>query len=416
MGWVKIRAGSPTICILVPVGLLWLTLLVGDWWMRFHWFAWHRTLIRQENLVVTSPVRPMTVRECDEMRGGNLSGMIAIPGAAKAFEQSRPAFIEYYDEYGFPNKPPTTNTCFPVVLTGDSFMMVPDRMEDRIDAQLQAEAGLPVYNHSVKGRGAFEGLIRFLQSERFDCEPPQILIWGIVEMDISAGTYVGLLSRLAREVKPRHLFQNQMPVHTKFVWKALSPRTLRTSLPNSSATAQLSRKIWNMFRYYIFGQITPDVIVAEGQVAGRPVLFYRYALDAMRWPTSVRDVDRVVWVLQELQAFCREKDVELVVLLIPDKEQVYRNLIPFTYRSDVDTPIPASCLWAIESGLQTSGIPCVNLIGPFREKAKEDVLLYWLDDTHWNPEGIQIAAELLWETIAPMLSNSVMDAHDMRTP
>ena len=47
-------------------------------------------------------------------------------------------------------------------------------------------------------------------------------------------------------------------------------------------------------------------------------------------------------------------------------------------------------------------IPVVNLSAPFRSQAEKllasDDYIYWLDDTHWNREGIRTAAEIIAAT------------------
>ena len=386
---------SPWILI-VLTGVIWIIILTGDWSLRFSWFAWHRTLAVKPSEHISGSASSMATERRGSSKGGNLSHMVAIPAFQKRFEEPRPAFVAVTDEYGYPNKPPTDDTYYPLVVSGDSFMTVPDRMEDRISARLQELSCLSVYNHAIKGRGAFSGVVRFMRRDCFRQYPPDVLVWGIVETDISGQTYVGMVYWLERLASAGGVAGGGME------WTRLSSLHLSRSLPNTSALAQISRQIWNYVRYYVFRQINPDVIEATGLIAGKPTLFYRYDIEAMKWSPEVRNIPQVVWSIKHLDDLCRQRGIELIVLLIPDKEQVYREHIPARFSSP-ENPIPRSCLWELEKELNAEGISAVNLLGPFREKAKEDILLYWADDTHWNPEGIKLAADLLWAKIEPMI-------------
>ena len=46
-----------------------------------------------------------------------------------------------------------------------------------------------------------------------------------------------------------------------------------------------------------------------------------------------------------------------------------------------------------------AGVRVVNLLGPFRERAARGERLYFTDDTHWNSDGIDLAARVAWDEI-----------------
>ena len=384
----------------IVISCAWSVLMVFDYGMRFFWYKWHRSFIHTSVKVSSAPVTPMSVRQGQSTKGGNLSHMIGIDFVAERFEESRPAFVEYTDEFGYPNPPPVTNTWYPIVVTGDSFMVVPDNMEQRMDAQLKILSQTNVYNHSVKGRGPFYGMVYFLASEYFIKHPPRYLIYGLTESDISGNLYVSLLSRVHYHLN--ELSTETVSKNTSKIWKRYRVERLSESLTQSSALAQLSQKIWNRVRYFLFNTVTSDIIIADGQVEGREILFYSPNINAMKWSRDIRDIPKVTWVLSEIDEMCKDRDINLVIVLIPDKEQVYRKLIPETLQ--LNGPIPASCLWALENSLKVSGIHVVNLLDPFREKSRQGELLYWADDTHWNPKGIRLAAECIWSSISNQMS------------
>jgi hypothetical protein len=389
--------------LLLFLGVVYAVLLMADWGWRFSWYQWQKVLVYHPVVQGTAgPYVKNLHQEYDGFYGGNLAHMLNIPSLFENYALYREGGVEISDEFGYRNRPPVTNTEYEIVVTGDSFMDYGYPLTNMLAERLSSLSGLPVYNHSYKGRGPFQGAVKLFQNQYLLRQSPKILIFGMVEADIAGGFYVSLLSRIQQspirdEAESSHIN-----------WQALIPTRLSKSLPNTSIIAQVARKIWNALRYYVFGKITPDVIVADGKVGENGMLFYRYNIEAMKWPERIRNIPQVVWVLQEFEEICRERGMQLVVLLIPDKEQVYRDLIPERFNAP-DDPIPPSCLWELENGLKTSGIPCVNMLQPFRKKAAEGTLLYWPDDIHWNADAIGMAAERLWQEIEPMPVNTTDD-------
>jgi hypothetical protein len=274
-------------------------------------------------------------------------------------------------------------------------------MTNMFGARLSRKSGLPVYNYVEAGRGPIWAMQAFFETERFRGKYPEVLVWGLVEREIHSRMLAGSLIydlwvKEHPEEQERHI--GKVSVRLPSVLNHFKPRSLKRVLPNTSAIAQVSRRVWNLFRFYAFGLLNPQVIPAATSVNGQPVLFYGESLNAMRWGNASRDIDKVVWAIDYLADFCDRKGIALVVVLIPDKAQVYRDRLPQTVTAGRE-PVPESCLWALEAGLASNAVSVVNLLGPFRQKAEEDELLYWADDTHWNTQGIALAAELTWERI-----------------
>ena len=234
-----------------------------------------------------------------------------------------------------------------------------------------------------------------------------MLAWGIVEREIGGGVFAGLTYHL------EHLqaagTNEVAPVAGRgFIWSSLLPATLKHSLPDSSAIAQFAAKVWNRARFAVFGQLTPEVAVATRPIAGGPMLFYAPAVHALKWTPAQRRVFQVADVLGQLDQVCRERGMRLAIVLIPDKEQVYKNYLPASLNSD-ESPIPESCLVELEGDLRERGIPVVNLLPAFAERAARGELLYWRDDTHWNTEAIRLAAQEAAGIIGPVLSGTAVE-------
>jgi hypothetical protein len=122
---------------------------------------------------------------------------------------------------------------------------------------------------------------------------------------------------------------------------------------------------------------------------GEPILFYPDDVEASRRRRQV-DVSGFKKAYTELA----KHNLHLVVLLVPDKYTVYRPLL-----KDDESPEGPGPLYlnTVEKALREAGVPVINLVDVFRERARQDYdkhqYLYWRDDVHWNPRGVELAAE-----------------------
>jgi lysophospholipase L1-like esterase len=95
-------------------------------------------------------------------------------------------------------------------------------------------------------------------------------------------------------------------------------------------------------------------------------------------------------------------NAKLVVMLIPDEYQVYPTLLLEVAKQsgqrpeDYEVSLPQSQLIQL---FEENKIAYLDLLPVFRERAKTEVL-YKLQDTHWNSEGNQLAAEELAKYLA----------------
>jgi putative iron-dependent peroxidase len=90
-----------------------------------------------------------------------------------------------------------------------------------------------------------------------------------------------------------------------------------------------------------------------------------------------------------------EKNLKMIVLLVPNKATVYGPLLKGTSPGNDGQRLLAS----LQEELRGAGICAVDLTPVFLGKAEEGLAkkdyLYWRDDTHWNSRGIAVAAHQL---------------------
>ena len=376
------QAGRCRLIVLLFLGML-LSIAGGDWIMRIRWFQWHRSLILRPASTFDGPRAPLQTNVTGTSRGGDLSHMLAIPVVAERFEEVRPGATNVTDEFGFRNVPPVSGRAYPVVVVGDSYMYTGTRMEDVFSAQLESRLGVPVYNHAYDGRGPFWGLVRFLLSDRFKAHEPRVLVWGIVERELEGYAFAGIGYQLAF-----HRNAMNAPVVANCVdWQALSPRRLRTSLPNTSILAGTARKAWIQIRYRALGRLNPDVIPSRdgGQ------LFYKFSAEPLFWSREKRNVRAISAAIVQVASNAAARNMQLAVVLIPDKERICVDQVPESYIGR--RKIVPSILGELAQDLETRGIPAVDLTPGFLRASGAGRQLYWRDDTHWNAEGIRLAAD-----------------------
>ena len=133
-----------------------------------------------------------------------------------------------------------------------------------------------------------------------------------------------------------------------------------------------------------------SAVVAAKLRNGREILFLssevkNYEMD--------RPTDPEFFIQLKIQL--QEKGIGLLVLLVPDKYVVYHDLLLPASPQTERRPF----LDVVEQRLAAANVPVLNLTPDFRKQAEallaRGEYLYWLDDTHWNAEGIHEAAQAI---------------------
>lgn len=117
---------------------------------------------------------------------------------------------------------------------------------------------------------------------------------------------------------------------------------------------------------------------------------------AIRESSGLKRFRKTLVAAREL---CAQNKIELVVVFIPTKFRVYRDLCAF----DPDSPCPA---WSVDELPAAVGelvsevsdeIGYLDLSEGFRKAASQGELLYLPDDTHWTSEGHRLSAHAIAE-------------------
>jgi hypothetical protein len=277
------------------------------------------------------------------------------------------------------------------IVVGDSFAAgagVSD--DDTLSAQLSRAADRYVYNGAGQGArwsttevlihrlGMKNGLIVWQISERFPI-PPSVRA-GEKDTDRLMQKIAGLDTPLYRRVRALKRFTAS--------WFLYSPLTVFAG----RGLRSLQNGVW-------LPNPSEHNVVAGQLKNGDRMLFLRSEVDNFYRPPQAGGLD----YFAEVNALVRSTGNRLLVVLVPDKYNVYYPLLEDPAHADpASEPNP----YNLEQGLLRIGVPVVNLTPLLRSDAARELPLrqynYWIDDTHWNPHGIHTAAaEVLrqWQSL-----------------
>ena len=91
----------------------------------------------------------------------------------------------------------------------------------------------------------------------------------------------------------------------------------------------------------------------------------------------------------------------LLFVLVPDKERVYAEALP----RSAQIGMRPSVLPDIESRMRKEGLSVVNLLPAFDSAAANSEMLFWRDDTHWNAQGVRLAATVIAPEVKRLLAS-----------
>ena len=322
------------------------------------------------------PFAPGTVRHVARA-SGDLAAMANLP----RFRQFREETFTT-DAAGYRNRGEVVKPFTGILLTGDSFAAGSGVSDGQtLSEQLADFSGRRVYNgsetHSLEellsGLEMTRGLVIWQQSER---EVPDVTLdipgqsWG----RIAARNVVG--EQVAEGIRQSIVYGRSLA--------AFSPVQILLS------------RVWKRFQD---DRVFPNPYRTGAVVArlknGRQMLFLP---EELRNYEAARPADPRTFV--EIRKRLTEKGLGLLVVLVPDKYVVYRNLLV----PAPEMPERQLFLSLLEQRLVAAKVPVLNMTPLLRRRAEallpRDEYLYWRDDTHWNAAGIRETAEAIAATNA----------------
>jgi SGNH hydrolase-like domain, acetyltransferase AlgX len=175
--------------------------------------------------------------------------------------------------------------------------------------------------------------------------------------------------------------------------------------------AEFLRPIALQWRYDVLGEMSPKAVPGkEGW------LFYNQDVDYLLQPTYKDDrfykntFDTLIGgkhvnlrnplvAMRDFRDQLKAKNIDLLLVPIPGKPSIYPEKLAGTVSGN-----PQSPTLELLNDLRQDGFQVVDLFHPLLEaKSKGTDLLYLKRDTHWSPQGMQVAARVIAARIQEML-------------
>lgn len=159
-------------------------------------------------------------------------------------------------------------------------------------------------------------------------------------------------------------------------------------LLTSPLQVAIRRGLKGLHNDVVFPNIYARAVVRKTLANGRDILFLPADVAAHQLST-----ERAVAFWKAYSERAETLGLKLIVILVPTKYTVYAPLLS-------PPELPTSNMPQVAAALNAAGVKTVDLTSTFQRKAAELLprgeYIYWRDDTHWNPGGVEVAAFETW--------------------
>jgi hypothetical protein len=281
------------------------------------------------------------------------------------------------DAFGFRNQPAAREVIPAAILFGSSFSIGASLTDDEtLSAQLGAIMGRGVYNAAggnLEDEDQFVALLKRLR-----------MTSGVVICEYVDTAPIPVSTGLP---PPKYADRREALLHR------YAPRLIRfyPKLRGWLAPSPLELMLFTRLKLLKNDSLLPNpyasTVKRDVLANGDGILFYP---DSSAHSSGEAAQAAKYW--KGLQQRLRAHGLSLLVVLVPGKAQVYAPLT----RSPPPVQTP-TFLESLDQDLRAANVPVVDLSEPFRTAAREGLesrhYIYWRDDTHWNADGVALAAQ-----------------------
>lgn len=332
--------------LLLPF-LIWPLIEVFVLPINFFTFRVWETLVVNKMRILSGPFYPNMYIKMEEE--GEL---------APRTEFAEKRLVEWYtDEWGYRNR----DTKHDILLIGDSNVTgVKLTQEETLSEVLERKTGREVYSFAP-------GTVnRFLATDRLHENPPKVVVVASIERRIPELPAVGAnglnsqLRNFTGEIINASPFLNALVVSTDRATKlALYQYTL------GNINRQLGSKGYYNYQNEFF---------LEGEYANREF--------------TEEEIQHFADVLEGYKKVIEEKGYKFLFLPIPNKENIYYELLPSKKKP---TMLPR-----LMAELEKRNVAFIDTQTPFEHLYHaKGIELYPVDDAHWNEVAVETAADLV---------------------
>jgi hypothetical protein len=322
------------------------------------------------------PFEPSAKYEGDVI-GGDIANFANLPPI-----QPRGVATVQTDSLGFRNPPDLASFGeMDAILVGDSFAYGGDSYDKTLAAVISKECRLRLYNMApyIHPRDVLGIAQHFRMTQG-------VVIYELLERG-SALTIPEDIPQVSGPVEQRFLIRHSL------TWLVPVVDQLRIAAVVSPLEV-FSQRAYKRLENDL---ILPNAEAGKGIVAkltnGETMYFYEPDVHPVRSPVQ-KWADFVRWMASVL----RERNLDLLVVLVPNKYTVYAPLVAGQMSAGESQ---SRYIDSLANELESQHIVTVNLREALQtaaaERLKNNSYLFWLDDTHWNPNGMDVAAQEICE-------------------
>lgn len=248
--------------------------------------------------------------------------------------------------------------------------------KDTIAQVLERNLGLKVYPFVDNDVPPING---FFNNNRFMINPPKIVILGVIERHISLLPEIKALSNqkniILWEEKPK------LAVLADRVYKNNMARYLLARVKKTK------EKIINIIRNFFIKDYATNSPYADGN----KMLF-------LQGPTaniavSEGTIKKIITILNSYNQICKARKIRFIFLPIPNKENIYYDQLPIKNKPDF--------LKRLIKQLKEASIEVIDTQTAFDQtRNSHDVILFNIDDSHWNANAVNLTADLIKKTLS----------------
>ena len=344
--------------------------------------------------------------QTDSNGWGDLTRMAGLPRYAKLFENGASRIVRRVtDEVGYLNAP-TGQATAPhrdITLIGASFMVAGSSLGQLFSGQLAEASGLTVYNAAWPGVGPSFAAKKLVGQANFGRDRERVVVWGLVQRSLEGVLFRPLDTVLTADGR------RVQPSPRPGVWARI--RTFLTWTQKLERYLQHTHKMDRLIAWYSdylpppalnLGFDSPVRIGFVGAPFNRHMLFLGHTIPAAPSTFASRGGPEICATIDRFRKFCAHRDVRLIVVLVPDKYEIFRPEVEWFNAPAGSTErivssrgdVPLTTLFARE--LTDRGVEALDLYRPLRTaqlEAAGALLLYRAEDTHWSDAGIKVAAQ-----------------------
>ncbi len=167
---------------------------------------------------------------------------------------------------------------------------------------------------------------------------------------------------------------------------------------------KLATASWGILRYALFGVGNDGVIVGRDEW-----LFTREEFE--HYPDGMKEEQARLDLVARIHDFLKSRGITLVVAVVPAKTRIYADALG-------DIPFPQEKQEGyrrFHTGLKKRGILAPDLLEPLAQAKKQGIQVFMRTDTHWSPEGAEIAAQAIAAEIAQACGAPDYDTAEYKT-